>query len=58
MTEIPVPKGTTIQVGIVSSNWNKAVWGKDAMEWKPERWIDPLPKTVEEAKIPGVYSNL
>ncbi|EMD40943.1 hypothetical protein CERSUDRAFT_103315 [Gelatoporia subvermispora B] len=58
MHEIPVPKGTTIQVGIMGSNWNKAIWGEDAMEWKPERWLNPLPTAVDEARIPGVYSNL
>ena len=34
------------------------MWGEDALEWKPERWLAPLPSTVADAKIPGVYSNL
>ncbi|EMD37583.1 hypothetical protein CERSUDRAFT_154296, partial [Gelatoporia subvermispora B] len=57
MSEVFVPKGTYIQIGIQGSNWNKAVWGEDALEWKPERWLSPLPPAVEQAKIPGVYSN-
>ncbi|TBU52591.1 hypothetical protein BD310DRAFT_831896 [Dichomitus squalens] len=32
--------------------------GDDAYEWKPERWLGPLPETVERAAIPGVYSHL
>ena len=56
--EIAVPKGTAIAVGIFSANRNKAIWGEDATEWKPERWLSPLPNTVTDAKIPGVYSNL
>ncbi len=56
--EIPVPKDTTVVVGLLSSNQNKQIWGEDALEWKPERWLSPLPETVTEAKIPGVYSNL
>ncbi|EJF60519.1 cytochrome P450 [Dichomitus squalens LYAD-421 SS1] len=56
--EIPVPKDTTIAVGILSANRNKAIWGEDAMEWKPERWLSPLPDAVTQAKIPGVYANL
>ncbi|KAI0716800.1 cytochrome P450 [Earliella scabrosa] len=56
--EIPVPKDTTVVVGIYSANRNKAIWGDDALEWKPERWLSPLPSSVTEAKIPGVYSNL
>ena len=56
--EIPIPKDTTVIVGLLSSNRNKAIWGEDAMEWKPERWLSPLPGSVTDAKIPGVYSNL
>ncbi|RPD54893.1 cytochrome P450 [Lentinus tigrinus ALCF2SS1-7] len=58
MHEILVPKDTVVVVGLLSSNQNKQVWGEDALEWKPERWLSPLPESVTEAKIPGVYSNL
>ncbi|RPD54902.1 cytochrome P450 [Lentinus tigrinus ALCF2SS1-7] len=58
INEIPLPKDTTVLVGVTSSNTSKALWGEDAYEWKPERWLSPLPETVAEAKIPGVYSNL
>ncbi|KAI0370369.1 cytochrome P450 [Pilatotrama ljubarskyi] len=56
--EILVPKNTTIVAGLMNCNRNKALWGEDAYEWKPERWLAPLPATVTDAKIPGVYSNL
>ena len=56
--EIPVPKDTMIVIGVLSSNTNKALWGEDALEWKPERWLSPLPTSVTEAKIPGIYSHL
>jgi len=56
--EIPVTKGTGIIIGIRASNRNKEIWGEDAHEWKPERWLSPLPDTVTDAGIPGVYSNL
>lgn len=55
---IPIPKGTNVLVGVRACNRNKALWGEDAEEWKPERWLAPLPKAVEDAAIPGVYSNL
>ncbi|EIW61094.1 cytochrome P450 [Trametes versicolor FP-101664 SS1] len=58
INEIHVPKDTTVVVGVLSSNRNKAIWGEDALEWKPERWLDQLPESVTEAKIPGIYSNL
>ncbi len=58
MNEIPVPKDTDIMMGIMACNKNPAVWGANANEWKPERWLSPLPDTVTEARVPGVYSNL
>ena len=56
--EVPIPKDTSVFVGIYSSNTRKALWGEDAYEWKPERWLSRLPDAVMDAKIPGVYSNL
>ena len=58
MSEVPIPKDTTVFVGVYSSNTRKALWGEDAYEWKPERWLHPLPEAVKEAHIPGVYSHL
>lgn len=58
LAEIMVPKGTTIVVGIRGSNTNKAIWGDDALEWKPERWLGSQPQSLLDAKIPGVYTNL
>lgn len=36
----------------------KELWGEDADEWKPERWLSPLPDAVLNANIPGVFPNL
>lgn len=58
MSEIPVPQGTTVVVGIRASNLNPALWGDDVKEWKPERWLGNLPATITDAHLPGVYSNL
>ncbi|KAI0789222.1 cytochrome P450 [Abortiporus biennis] len=58
ISEISVPKGTFIAVGVLASNRNEDIWGKDVLEWKPERWLSPLPEEVTAARIPGVYSNL
>ncbi|KAI0079855.1 cytochrome P450 [Panus rudis PR-1116 ss-1] len=58
MTEIPVPKGTYVLAGLRACNLNKELWGEDVKEWKPERWLSPLPQAVIDAHIPGVYSNL
>ncbi|RDX41926.1 cytochrome P450 [Lentinus brumalis] len=58
ITEIAIPKGTFVLLNLRACNTNKALWGDDALEWKPERWLKPLPRAVEEARIPGIYANL
>ncbi|KAG5639458.1 hypothetical protein H0H81_001580 [Sphagnurus paluster] len=58
MNEIAVPKNTKIIASILHANTDSVTWGPDALEWKPERWLSPLPESVKEAHIPGVYSNL
>ncbi|KAF9261413.1 cytochrome P450 [Marasmius fiardii PR-910] len=56
--EIPLPRNTDIFISIANSNRDKSVWGDDADEWKPERWLEPLPSKVIDVRIPGVYSHL
>jgi cytochrome P450 len=58
ITEIFVPAGTIVHIGIKAANMNRSVWGPDALEWKPNRWLAPLPQTVVDAQIPGVYLKL
>lgn len=58
LNEIFVPKGTTIIMSLIGCNRNKDVWGEDAEDWKPERWLEPLRECVVGAKVPGVYSHL
>ncbi|KAH6912733.1 cytochrome P450 [Coprinopsis sp. MPI-PUGE-AT-0042] len=58
ISHLNVPADTRVYIAAMSSNRNKDLWGADALEWKPERWLSPLPEDLIEAKIPGVYSNL
>ena len=58
LDEIAMPKGSQVLLGFLGCNTNKKLWGEDAYEWKPERWMSPLPTAVTDAHIPGVYSNL
>ncbi|KAH6909121.1 cytochrome P450 [Coprinopsis sp. MPI-PUGE-AT-0042] len=58
ITELVVRKGATIFISMLACNRSRDLWGPDALEWKPERWLDDLPKEIVEAKVPGVYSNL
>ena len=58
MDELFVPKGTLVMLSYAACNTSISVWGDDVLEWKPQRWLSPLPSTVIRARIPGVYSNL
>jgi len=57
-SEIFVAKGTNIIVSAFGANCNPELWGTDSYEWKPERWLSPLPEAVIEAHMPGIYSHL
>lgn len=56
--EIFLPKGSRILTSQIHCNRDPEIWGPDASEWKPERWLNPLPQSVLDAKIPGIYSNM
>lgn len=58
MDEIPVPKGCEVIIGILGANTSTHIWGEDALQWKPERWFDPLPSAVARNTLPGVSPNL
>lgn len=55
---LPVRNNQTVLIGITALNREKKLWGTDADEWRPERWLESLPETLLEAKVPGVYSHL
>ena len=55
--EIFVPKNTNVYAHILNLNRDLSIWGTDAAEWKPERWLAPLPESVARANIQGVYAN-
>jgi len=55
---VPVQAGTMVVVGAAAVNRDPAIWGPDADQWIPERWFKPLPETVIEAYLPGVYSHM
>ena len=58
ISSIPLRKGDEVIVSITNANTNEMIWGEDGREWKPERWLAPLPEAVGKAHVPGVYSNL
>jgi len=58
INEVPIPEATNLIIGVHSCNRNPDIWGADAGEWKPERWLLPLPSALVDARIPGVFSHM
>ncbi|KAJ6490885.1 cytochrome P450 [Mycena sanguinolenta] len=53
--ELLIEQGTTIYLGLSAANRSTAIWGPDAAEFKPERWLKRGPT---DAKLPGAYSGM
>ncbi|KAF9930077.1 hypothetical protein FBU30_000914 [Linnemannia zychae] len=45
-----IPKGTEIWISPAALHVHKGVFGEDADEFKPERWMDPLKLTEEQRR--------
>ena len=58
MDSVNIPKGTEVVISILMANRDPMVWGEDALEWKPERWLSPLPQQTLDAHMPGIYSHM
>ena len=55
VTEIPIKKGTTITVSICAYNRLPEVWGPDADDWNPRRFLE---KPKDKQTSVGVFANL
>ncbi|GJJ14105.1 hypothetical protein Clacol_008362 [Clathrus columnatus] len=53
--EIPISKGDSIFIPILTLNLHKGIWGEDALEFRPERWANYSDKSHD---LPGVYANM
>jgi len=53
--ELPVPAGTLLFISPFGYNLNKDLWGSDAYEFRPERWLEM--NEAPEVRV-GVYGNL
>jgi len=58
VSDIPTFRGQKVILGIACCNTDRRIWGPNALEWDPSRWIDGLPEEVTGAKIPGVVPHL
>ncbi|EED81112.1 predicted protein [Postia placenta Mad-698-R] len=52
---VSIKKGTSFSIPIVLMNRSKALWGDDALVFRPERW-ESLSEAVQQ--IPGVWGNM
>lgn len=52
ISAIPIKKGTTFLIPILSYNHSTAVWGEDALEYKPERFLEKLPESALNLEVP------
>ncbi|KAJ3559576.1 hypothetical protein NM688_g255 [Phlebia brevispora] len=57
ITEIPISAGQAVLISICGYNRLPELWGQDAHEWNPMRWINGDANMEKENKV-GVYSNL
>ncbi|KIM70716.1 hypothetical protein SCLCIDRAFT_18765 [Scleroderma citrinum Foug A] len=50
VNSISIAKGTRIGISVTCMNRSTAIWGQDAKEFRPERWLekDGLPKKAQE----------
>ncbi|OSD05893.1 cytochrome P450 [Trametes coccinea BRFM310] len=53
--EIRIAQGNRVIFSVLAVHHSKAIWGEDALEFKPERWENP-PETISE--IPSVWGHL
>ena len=58
LTELAVPRGTEVIASLRALNRAPAYWGADALEWRPARFLAPLPAALADARVPGIYSNM
>lgn len=57
LSSIPVQAGQVLFISITAINKSTSVFGSDANEFRPERWLDGSVGS-EEGKSVGVYSHL
>ncbi|KAH9018119.1 cytochrome P450 [Lactarius pseudohatsudake] len=57
ITSIPIQKGTPIDISLAVYNRLPDVWGEDANEWNPERFLDPLRGFKEASSNIGVFGS-
>ncbi|KAJ1301292.1 hypothetical protein OPQ81_003696 [Rhizoctonia solani] len=57
ISNIYVAKGTTLHLSLQAANKDERTWGADAGVFRPGRWLEPLPISVTNSRMPGIYSS-
>ncbi|KAF4577459.1 cytochrome P450-dit2 [Pleurotus pulmonarius] len=60
VSSITIPVGTTLFLGIAGANMLESVWGEDAKEWNPERWMglgEGESAYSSTTRLPGIYAG-
>ncbi|KAI0293337.1 cytochrome P450 [Multifurca ochricompacta] len=61
VNSVVVPEGTTVIISILAANHNKTVWGEDASEWRPERWLSDSGERVrlnqDREQLDGTFGD-
>ncbi|KAG8749564.1 cytochrome P450-dit2 [Ceratobasidium sp. 423] len=57
ITNIHIPKGTGLHISLRAANKDKQTWGDDAGRFRPNRWLEPLPTSVTDSRMPGIFSS-
>ncbi|KAJ7802498.1 cytochrome P450 [Mycena olivaceomarginata] len=58
ISALHIPRGTEFMLSVHAANRAPSVLGPNAAEWKPARWLVPLPQSVADAPATGVYQHL
>jgi hypothetical protein len=64
LDNLTVRKGETVYISVHGVNRDPAIWGADANEFNPERWLDPVTgksiirEEAVKAKAPGLWSSM
>ncbi|KAJ6568241.1 cytochrome P450 [Mycena vulgaris] len=57
--KLPIRKGAELTTSILYTNLSKTIWGEDAAEFKPERWLNDMEGVPASAKeYPGYHHTM
>ncbi|KAJ3853657.1 cytochrome P450 [Lentinula lateritia] len=57
LKKIPVMKGQRVHIAIAAYNRSSSVWGPDADQWNPSRYLDPSSESKKQQSMIGVFGN-